>query len=92
VQKETAETMPAMDYSRIAHLYDAYVKTEFDVSFFISVTKGWDSVLELMCGTGRLSIPLLKAGVPLTCVDSSPVMLALFREKLRREGLSAEVH
>jgi len=27
--------MPAMNYDRVAHLYDAYVQAEFDISFFL---------------------------------------------------------
>jgi SAM-dependent methyltransferase len=46
-------------------------------------------VLELMSGTGRLSIPLIEAGVRLTCVDSSPAMLNIFRKKLARRHLTA---
>ena len=82
----------AMDYSVVAHLYDAYVKTDFDVPFFLKETSGRGNVLELMAGTGRLSIPLLEAGVALTCVDSSKDMLAILREKLKHSGLSAIVH
>jgi SAM-dependent methyltransferase len=84
--------MPAMDYAKIAHLYDEYVTTQFDVPFFLDCTRGCESVLELMCGTGRVSIPLLKAGVPLTCVDSSPDMLAVLHRKLAADNLSAPVH
>jgi SAM-dependent methyltransferase len=35
-----------------------------------------------MCGTGRVSIPLIKAGYKLTCVDYSPDMLKMLRSKL----------
>jgi SAM-dependent methyltransferase len=84
--------MTAMDYSRIARFYDAYVKAEFDVPFFLEQAKGASQVLELMSGTGRLSIPLLEAGVNLTCVDNSPEMLALLRIKLAEKRLSARVH
>jgi ubiquinone/menaquinone biosynthesis C-methylase UbiE len=41
-------------------------------------------VLELGCGTGRLSLPLLKAGVDLVGVDRSDAMLARARAKARR--------
>jgi SAM-dependent methyltransferase len=44
-----------------------------------------------MCGTGRISLPLLQSGISLTCVDSSPEMLSRLRQKLSRSGLSAEV-
>jgi SAM-dependent methyltransferase len=35
-----------------------------------------------MSGTGRVSIPLLDAGVPLTCVDYSWAMLAVLKQKI----------
>jgi hypothetical protein len=38
--------MCALDYAQIAHLYDAYVKTEFDVPFFLQETRGCVRVLE----------------------------------------------
>ena len=71
--------MPAMDYSRVAELYDAYVTTDFDVAFFLTEAHGAKHVLELMSGTGRLSLPLIRAGARLTCVDNSPEMLAILR-------------
>jgi SAM-dependent methyltransferase len=47
-------------------------------------------VLELGCGTGRLSIPLAAAGVPLTGLDRSPQMLArAARRQARRERTAA---
>ena len=49
-------------------------------------------VLELGCGTGRLSIPLGRAGVPLVGVDRSEAMLARARARVRRAGLSRRVH
>ncbi len=49
-------------------------------------------VLELGCGTGRLSIPLGRAGVPLVGIDRSEAMLARARARVRRVGLSRRVH
>ncbi len=84
--------MPAMDYERVARLYDSYVQTDMDVPFFLrEAKKAVGPVLELTAGTGRVSIPLLRAGIDLTCVDSSPAMLDILRDKLRTEKLSAEV-
>jgi ubiquinone/menaquinone biosynthesis C-methylase UbiE len=81
-----------MDYDRVAHLYDAYVQTEVDIPFFLEEAKKTGGpVLELMGGTGRVSLPLLEAGIDLTCVDSSAGMLEVFRGKLRERGLSAEL-
>src|SRR5688572_28773581 len=41
-------------------------------------------VLELGCGTGRISIPLARAGVSLIGIDRSAAMLAYARGRLRR--------
>jgi SAM-dependent methyltransferase len=84
--------MPAMDYSKIAALYDVYARTDIDVPFFIQEAMSFTNVLELMSGTGRLSIPLIEAGVPLSCLDSSPEMLSILQEKLKAKGLSAPVY
>ena len=64
--------MPAMDYSQVTHWYDIYVKTNIDIPFFLNETRHKDRVLELTSGTSRLSIPLIEAGVSLTCVDIIP--------------------
>lgn len=82
----------ALDYEQIAHLYDSYLRFTDDLPFFLSECRKIDgSVLELMCGTGRISIPLLEAGVSLTCVDASSAMLSILRQKLAARGLSAPV-
>lgn len=43
--------------------------------------------LDLACGTGRLLVPLLEAGLDVDGVDISPDMLALAREAAGRKGL-----
>jgi SAM-dependent methyltransferase len=85
--------MKTNDYDPIANLYDIYVPATFDIDFFVNETaKSKGEVLELMSGTGRVSIPLLEAGVKLTCVDLSPELNAIFREKLAQKGLKADIH
>ena len=84
--------MPAMNYAEIAELYDIYVQTDMDVPFFLQEAQGCRNVLELTSGTGRLSLPLLQAHVPLSCLDSSPEMLAILRRKLQSHGLSASIY
>ena len=83
----------SIDFGTVADLYDVYVQWDEDVAFFREIcasVKG--EVLELMCGTGRLSLPLLQAGARLCCVDYSAEMLEVFQRKLRQHGLTAEVH
>jgi SAM-dependent methyltransferase len=45
------------------------------------------TVLELGCGTGRISLPLARAGVPLVGIDRSEPMLARARQRARRSRL-----
>ena len=48
-------------------------------------------VLELGCGTGRISIPLGRAGVPLVGIDRSEPMLARARQRVKRGKLQKKV-
>jgi SAM-dependent methyltransferase len=88
--REPWETL--IDYDRVADVYDLYVTQDFDVPFFVEEAgKTRGKVLELMCGTGRVSLPLAAAGADLTCVDASEGMLARLKEKLRGRNLAARV-
>jgi len=48
-------------------------------------------LLELGCGTGRISIPLARAGVPVVGIDRSEPMLARARQRARRAKLERRV-
>jgi len=77
------------DYDVVADLYDALVPIEADIPFFLEeASRARGRVLELMAGTGRVSLPLLDAGVPLTCMDRSRRMLERLRAKLAAADLS----
>jgi SAM-dependent methyltransferase len=79
-------------YTRIADVYDTFVKSDYDVAFFTQEARqAGGEILELMAGTGRLTMPLLEAGIPLTAVDYSPEMLAILRQKLEQRGFNAHV-
>jgi len=85
--------MEINNYDYIADLYDIYVPATFDIDFFVAETqKATGEVLELMSGTGRVSIPLIEAGVKLTCVDLSAESNAILENKLRQKGLQADVY
>lgn len=49
-------------------------------------------VLELGCGTGRISLPLGRAGVQLIGIDRSAAMLARARQRVRRARLQRRIH
>ncbi|MGB5160934.1 MAG: class I SAM-dependent methyltransferase [Thermoanaerobaculia bacterium] len=84
--------MPAFDYSLVADLYDSFCRFEDDIEFFRKCLQGSTGpVLELMAGTGRISLPLLEAGVELVCVDASLPMLEVLKKKLEKGDLRAGV-
>ncbi len=84
--------MPALDYDRIADLYDACLPFAEDLDFWRrSAADARGPVLELMAGTGRISLPLVRSGVRLIAVDSSLAMLAVLHQKLRRQGQRAAI-
>jgi SAM-dependent methyltransferase len=81
--------MPATDYAQLAEIYDLIVTSEEDIPFFIQeASKTSGNILELMCGTGRVSVPLAINGASLTCVDSSDEMLSSLRGKITRKKFS----
>ena len=71
-----------IDFAQVADLYDAYANTDFDIPFYLGFCRRYRQILELMCGTGRVSLPLIREGYDLTCVDYSWEMLEVFRAKL----------
>lgn len=74
----------------VAELYDAYVTVTFDIDYLVAAAaNAGGPVLELMAGTGRVSLPMARAGANLTCVELSGPMLEQLRRKLNIEGLKA---
>src|SRR5690349_20981888 len=60
-----------------------------DVPFWTAVAqKARGPVLELGCGTGRISLPLARAGVRLVGIDRSAAMLARAVKRLARSTRS----
>lgn len=82
----------SIEWDRVALCSDLYAQATFDIPFFVQeATKLPGDVVALMAGTGRVSLPLVKAGVHLSCVDNTSEMLATLHKKLAREHLSAQV-
>ena len=76
-------------FDGFARYYEADVGAlEDDLFFYQELARRCDGpILELMCGSGRLLLPLAQAGHRLTGVDISASMLALGRAKLAAAGL-----
>jgi SAM-dependent methyltransferase len=79
-------------YARIAEQYDAFVTTDADIAFFVELAQQTQGpVLELMAGTGRVTLSLVANGAQVVAVDYSPEMLARLRTKLQEAGAQAEI-
>ena len=81
-----------MDYNAYSAIYDGeYADYTEDVSFYLRWARRYPPrALELGCGTGRVLVPLAKAGIPITGLEKCPAMLELCQQKLA--GLEADTH
>jgi len=75
-----------------ANIYDAMNTDINDLDFYRRwMPKNKDArILELCCGSGRLTIPLAKEGYDITGVDFTASMLEKAREKASAEALEIE--
>lgn len=73
-------------------LYDRVIAAGLDdLPYYLELAKAAKGpVLELACGTGRLTLPLAKAGVDICGLDSSPAMLDAAEAKAAKAGLAVE--
>jgi len=78
-------------YGLVAEWYDKILESESnDIEYYKKIVlKREGKCLELACGTGRLLLPILKAGIDVEGVDISSEMLAICRKKLQKNNLSA---
>lgn len=73
-------------FSTTAELYDFDVRGMggTDVDFYLEYARRLGSpILELACGTGRVTIPIAEAGYEICGVDLSTAMLGVLETKLR---------
>ncbi len=81
-----------MDDDSVSHeigfpeLYDAIYADRDDIGFWQALAADANGpVLELGCGTGRVLLPLARAGLEITGLDFSAAMLARCRARLGAE-------
>jgi SAM-dependent methyltransferase len=68
--------------AQLASLYDAFA-FDGDVPLYLDLaTAEGGNVLEVACGSGRLLVPLARAGHRVVGIDISPHMLAIAQDKL----------
>ena len=75
----------ASAYDEWAEVYDTvYADVREDIPFYVDAARRSEGpVLELGCGTGRVTVPIAEAGLDVTGLDSSPAMLDVGRRKLQ---------
>lgn len=79
----------------VAETYDLWFGEEpfADEAFFRGLVEdGGEPALEVGCGTGRLLLPYLEAGLDVEGVDASEEMLAICRRKAEERGLEPTLH
>jgi len=77
-------------YDRIARIYDPWSRsvTE-DIGFYVEqALASGGPVVELAVGTGRIAVPIARAGIAVIGVDSSPEMLAEARAAAESAGVA----
>jgi SAM-dependent methyltransferase len=74
-------------YEKIARYYDlSHATLTADIGFVLTLASQANGpILELGCGTGRLLLPLARAGYTVTGLDNSPAMLAYAQRHLGHE-------
>ncbi len=87
---QRAESRLRSAYDSIARLYDPWSRsvTE-DISFYVEeARRAGGPVVELGVGTGRIAVPIARAGIPVIGVDDSPAMLDVCRERATEAGVA----
>ena len=76
-------------YNQFAEYYDIiYSDKVEDIEFYQLLARKGKQALEIGCGTGRVSIPLARAGIHITGIDNSEKMLAILKKKISNEKLN----
>jgi SAM-dependent methyltransferase len=81
------ETPKTWHYGLVAKWWAEFNRDGPEIAYFQKYVERGQPALDVACGTGRLLIPYLRAGLDVDGCDVSPDMIALCREKAEREGL-----
>jgi len=72
-------------------MYDIESSFEYDIPLYLELAESFGGpILELGSGTGRVTIPLAKAGHKMTGLDISPPMVKRACDKATEQGVSVE--
>ena len=90
-RKDPGEDSIYLDSRFYDLVIDSQGTSDQGLAFFLDHAKKYgDPVLDLACGTGRVTIPLIEAGFSVVGLDISEPMLDYAREKAKSKGLQGE--
>jgi SAM-dependent methyltransferase len=75
-------------YGLVAKWWAEFNQDGPEIAYFQRHVEAGQPALDVACGTGRLLIPYLRAGLDVDGCDVSADMIALCREQAEREGLN----
>jgi len=73
-------------YGLVARWWAEFTREGPEIDYFRRFVEGGEPALDAACGTGRLLVPYLSAGLDVDGCDISPDMLAHARGRAEREG------
>ena len=82
------------DFDKWAEIYDQVYSDVFeDIHFYKNLAyRTNDKILEIGCGTGRITIPIAKDGHKVVGIDISESMLAILKNKIKNSILDISCH
>ncbi len=87
-QYREAEHARDYDADRFGGRFGRFLEAR-ETALYLALLDGHDgAVLDAGAGTGKLSIPLMRAGRRVVALDFSPAMLTIARAKARRAGVA----
>ncbi|MDO8537524.1 MAG: class I SAM-dependent methyltransferase [archaeon] len=82
---------PAQVYDIVYHDFTNKQYTQKEINFIKQIVNNQKTLLDVGCGTGRHTIPLIKAGFDVIGLDNSKGMLEVLKEKLKKGKLTAKL-
>jgi SAM-dependent methyltransferase len=84
--------LDCLDLYEDAEFYDAeFSVRDFEIPFYLEQAgQANGPVLEVACGTGRITLPIARGGVDISGLDVAAPMVAQARQKSAKEGLAVE--
>ncbi len=87
------DTPRVWHYGLVARWWAEFNTAGPEIEYFKRlIERHGEPALDAACGTGRLLIPFLRAGLDVDGCDISPDMIELCHQKAQSEGLTPRLH